>query len=157
MVSSSTSNCIIPIYPSLSSISTASLISQLNPVRSTKGPRSIFTNWATTFSCQTSSLFRPTTIHQVRLIVELSKRQGKGLRASGSGHSPSDLVCTKDFILNLDEMNKIIDVSLSLSLHAWYQRIYHTNGRHIPISLLRSRELSSRGEKNIIIYTSESS
>lgn len=33
------------------------------------------------------------------------------MRASGSGHSPSDLVCTKDYIINLDGMQQILQVS----------------------------------------------
>ncbi|KAK4051506.1 D-arabinono-1,4-lactone oxidase [Microbotryomycetes sp. JL221] len=69
-----------------------------------------FTNWATTFTCTPTNVFEPTTIQQVQAVVEFARRTGQTLRTSGSGHSPSDLVCTDGIVVNLDRMNKIIEV-----------------------------------------------
>lgn len=97
---------------SLAGLSTDRLHALLRPVSSPMGSRgSIFTNWATTYACQTRAIFKPTTVEQVRMVVELARREGRGLRAAGSGHSPSDLVCTRDYIINLDGMQKILEVS----------------------------------------------
>lgn len=91
-------------------LSTPVLTSQLDPIRTSAGPRSVFTNWASTYSSQTTATFRPRSVDEVRLVVELARRQGKELRASGSGHSPSDLVCTDGFVVNLDAVCDVIEV-----------------------------------------------
>ncbi|SCZ94672.1 BZ3500_MvSof-1268-A1-R1_Chr12-3g04036 [Microbotryum saponariae] len=99
---------------SLAHLATSDLIKLVAPIRSLpSSSRSIFTNWATTYSCQTLSLLRPTSVDEVRYVVELARREGVELRASGSGHSPSDLVCTEGYIINLDRLDHVLEVSFS--------------------------------------------
>lgn len=100
-----------PSSPSLSHLSIIDLHAQLAPITYTKGRKAIFTNWASTFSSRTTATFRPRNVQEVRMIVELARREGKELRASGSGHSPSDLVCTDGYILNIDAMDQLLKVS----------------------------------------------
>ncbi|KAK4049968.1 D-arabinono-1,4-lactone oxidase [Microbotryomycetes sp. JL201] len=69
-----------------------------------------FTNWATTFTCRPNSVLQPNTVEDVRLIVEYARRTGQTLRSAGSGHSPSDLVCTDGIVLNLDKLNSVIEI-----------------------------------------------
>ncbi|GAA6015529.1 hypothetical protein JCM10207_008625 [Rhodosporidiobolus poonsookiae] len=69
-----------------------------------------FTNWATTFHSSPSAVFRPTEVDHVRWAVELARREGKELRAAGAGHSPSDIVCTEGFIIDLKGLRRVLDV-----------------------------------------------
>ena len=100
-----------PSSDSLSSTSTASLHEQVNPFSSTTGSRAVFTNWASTFASKTRATFRPTSVADVRRVVELARREGIELRPSGSGHSPSDLVCTEGYVVNLDGLDRVLEVS----------------------------------------------
>lgn len=102
---------------------TLELRKELAPIGSgSSRSKRTFQNWASTFECTTNQIYQPETIEQVQLIVQLARREGKNLRASGSGHSPSDLVCTNDFIINLDKMQNILKVSRSThSVRGWQQ------------------------------------
>ncbi|GJN93721.1 hypothetical protein Rhopal_006778-T1 [Rhodotorula paludigena] len=91
-------------------MSTAELRRSLAPCTILAGSALTFTNWATTFRSQTSAVFRPTTVEQVRWAVELARREGRELRAAGAGHSPSDIVCTGGYLLDLKGLNKVLDV-----------------------------------------------
>lgn len=94
----------------------AQLHAELKPISSGSSKSSrTFTNWASTYQSLTTQIFQPKTIQQVQLIVQLARKEGKNLRVSGSGHSPSDLVCTNDFIINLDKMQKVLRVSSNSS------------------------------------------
>lgn len=95
----------------LSHLSILEIKAQLEPITYTKGRKARFTNWASTFASQTDATFRPRHVGEVRLVVELARREGKELRASGSGHSPSDLVCTDGYIINIDAMDELLEVS----------------------------------------------
>ena len=98
-----------PVFASLASTPLPELLASLAAI--TKHRSSIFTNWAATYRSQTEAIFQPETIQQVRVILELAKRQRKQVRGVGSGHSPSDLVCTNGWGINLDKMQKVINVS----------------------------------------------
>lgn len=100
----------LPIYESLPNYTIEELYEKLKPITLTSGPESIFQNWAKTYKSQTTATFKPNNIEEVRLIIKLSLLTKKELRASGSGHSPSDLVCTNDFVINMDGLNKLLDV-----------------------------------------------
>ncbi|XP_033100042.1 L-gulonolactone oxidase-like isoform X2 [Anneissia japonica] len=43
-------------------------------------------------------------------ILEKAKENDKKIRVSGKGHSPSDIVCTTDYILNLDLFDNVLEV-----------------------------------------------
>jgi L-gulonolactone oxidase len=44
-------------------------------------------------------------------VVELANRKNKRIKVFGSGHSPSDLACTEDFLVNIDGMNRLLAVN----------------------------------------------
>lgn len=74
-------------------------------------PKATFFNWARTFKCHPQKTFIPTTIYECRLITEWARREGKTLRAAGVGHSPSDLACTDEWMIRMDGMKKVLQVS----------------------------------------------
>lgn len=94
----------------LSSLSTQSLHDALAPVI-VPPSRATFTNWANTYVCDPDLIFEPRTVPQCALVFELARRQGKTVRAAGIGHSPSDLVCTHQYMLRTTKLDKIIQVS----------------------------------------------
>jgi L-gulonolactone oxidase len=78
---------------------------------SSSSPKATFFNWARTFKCHPQKTFVPTTIHECRLITEWARREGKTLRAAGVGHSPSDLACTDEWMIRMDGMKEVLEVS----------------------------------------------
>ena len=69
-----------------------------------------FTNWAGTYSCQPELYFEPESIEDVQAVVAEARRQNKHVKVVGCGHSPSDLACTSDYMVNLCRMNKLLEV-----------------------------------------------
>jgi L-gulonolactone oxidase len=70
----------------------------------------VFENCGRTFRCTPSTIFRPETEHQLQLILELARRERQTVRAVGVGHSPSDLACTSGYMIQMNRMDKIIQV-----------------------------------------------
>lgn len=96
----------------LSLLSTQSLYDTLRKVVvPASSPHATFTNWAKTYVCVPLVVFEPWTVHQCALIFELARREGKTVRAAGVGHSPSDLVCTNEYMLRTTKLDKILEVS----------------------------------------------
>ncbi|KAJ7041193.1 D-arabinono-1,4-lactone oxidase-domain-containing protein [Mycena alexandri] len=85
------------------------LVAALEPL--VAPPRTPFHNWARTFSCAPLARFRPTTTHHCRLALELARRDARVLRPVGVGHSPSDIACTRDYMLSMVGMSGLVDVS----------------------------------------------
>jgi L-gulonolactone oxidase len=73
-------------------------------------------NWAKTFSCTPRAVFVPRTVHECRLALELARRDCRVLRPVGIGHSPSDVACTRDYMLNMTSMNAVLEVVPFFSL-----------------------------------------
>lgn len=69
-----------------------------------------FTNWGRTFACTPRALFRPFSTYDCRLALELARRDGRVLRPVGVGHSPSDVACTRDYMLCMTRMNRVLQV-----------------------------------------------
>ncbi|BGP19796.1 hypothetical protein JCM10213_003105 [Rhodosporidiobolus nylandii] len=108
-----------PGSTSLDALSDADLRRLLSPYTTSAGPALTFTNWATTFRSTTQAVFRPTEVEHVRWAVELARREGKELRAAGAGHSPSDIVCTDGYVLDLKGLKRVLDVDgANQTLHA---------------------------------------
>ncbi|KAF7724003.1 hypothetical protein EC973_001463 [Apophysomyces ossiformis] len=111
--------------------------SQLEPALKTIAEENhLFQNWAKTFSCQPELYFTPSTEDEVVKIVRLAKKHEKTIKVCGSGHSPSDLACTRGFLLNLDNLNSLlrvdrkqcmVTVEAGISLHQLH-RILGENG-----------------------------
>ena len=97
--------------PRLSAIPLHTLYTLLEPVTvPAHHPRSTFINWGLTYVCRPLTVFEPQTEYQCELIFELARREGKTVRATGVGHSPSDLACTSGYMLRTEKLNKIIEV-----------------------------------------------
>ena len=71
-----------------------------------------YRNWARSYSSTPKSAFQPTSEEQCVSILQLAALEGQTVRAVGSGHSPSDLPCTKGFMIRMDKLNKLIEVRL---------------------------------------------
>ncbi|GAA5889432.1 hypothetical protein JCM16303_005561 [Sporobolomyces ruberrimus] len=101
----------IPDSTPLADLSVSDLVDRLTPITHLPGTTpSVFTNWATTFRSQTQATFKPRSVDQVRWIVELARREGKELRAAGAGHSPSDIVCTGGYVMDLKGLDRVITI-----------------------------------------------
>lgn len=93
----------------LQSLSIDQLRAVIAPFRDHKAKP--FQNWARSVKCHPQAVYKPETEEQIRHLVELARREGTELRAYGAGHSPSDLVCTDGYLLSLDNMKKVLNVS----------------------------------------------
>lgn len=78
-------------------------------------PRATFHNWARSYESVPITAFQPTTEEQCAAILRLAALEGRVVRAVGSGHSPSDLPCTSDFMVRMDKLNRLIEVRSPLS------------------------------------------
>lgn len=109
------------IPPPPSHISLGGLYQLLQPIivdRSSSA--AVFENCGRTFRCVPSSVFRPENEYQIQLILELAHRERQTVRAIGVGHSPSDLACTSGYMIQMNRLDKIIDVryrQISLSIY----------------------------------------
>jgi L-gulonolactone oxidase len=106
-----------PASEPLDHLSVGDLEQLLDPVTTKSGKALTFRNWATTFRSDATAVFRPTSVQQVRYAVELARRQKRTIRAAGAGHSPSDIVCTGGYILDLKGLDKVIAVRPAQSDH----------------------------------------
>jgi D-arabinono-1,4-lactone oxidase len=68
--------------------------------------------WANTFYSRPEYYFQPTSIPEIQKIVTLARRCRKRLVMVGNGHSPSDLTCSSSWMINLDKLNKVLEVSV---------------------------------------------
>jgi len=99
------------ILPPPSHISLRGLYQLLQPVTVDRSSSAaVFENCGRTFRCTPSSIFRPETEYQIQLILELARRERKTVRAVGVGHSPSDLACTAGYMIQMNRLDKIIEV-----------------------------------------------
>lgn len=64
--------------------------------------------WAGTFLCKPQAIFQPTEEEEIRELINQARVNGKTIMTVGSGHSPSDLTMTNEWLCNLDKFNKIL-------------------------------------------------
>ncbi|TPX35928.1 hypothetical protein SmJEL517_g01749 [Synchytrium microbalum] len=76
-------------------------------------PQHHFTNWSRTYSCDASHFINAHNEDDVTKAIELARSIRKPLRVVGSGHSPSDIVCTDGVLLSLDHMKSVVKVDKS--------------------------------------------
>ncbi|KAF9529067.1 gulonolactone oxidase Lgo1 [Crepidotus variabilis] len=96
----------------LSEIPLQNLYNLLEPItvpRNSPGAR--FTNWGLSYTCLPAAIFEPENEFQCELVLELAKREGKTVRAVGVGHSPSDLACTKEYMIRMTKLNRVLEVN----------------------------------------------
>ncbi|CAN3374661.1 hypothetical protein DIURU_000057 [Diutina rugosa] len=71
----------------------------------------IHSTWAGTYRCRPQAYFQPRTLEEIRTLVNEARRQGKTIMTVGSGHSPSDLTMTNEWMCNLDKFNKLVSTT----------------------------------------------
>ncbi|KAJ9062858.1 D-arabinono-1,4-lactone oxidase [Entomophthora muscae] len=69
-----------------------------------------FTNWSRTFTCFPLRSFYPASRSQVKRIIEIARSSNRKIRVVGGGLSPSDLVCSQDYLVYTDRLDKILEV-----------------------------------------------
>ena len=94
---------------SASEITLEHLYSLLTPI-TVPHHKARFTNWGRTYTCVPARLFEPENVLQCELILELARRERMTVRAVGVGHSPSDLACTREFMIRMTKLNKVLEV-----------------------------------------------
>ncbi|KAK1925844.1 putative D-arabinono-1,4-lactone oxidase [Papiliotrema laurentii] len=105
----------------LSQVQIEQLRSALEPISVPSRSRlATFSNWAETFHCRPERVFQPTTVLQCRQILELARREGARVHPVGVGHSPSDLACTKGWLMRMQGLTGLIEVNHEKSSAAFY-------------------------------------
>jgi D-arabinono-1,4-lactone oxidase len=66
--------------------------------------------WARTFHSSPELYIQPQSIDEVEKLVNLARRCRRRIATVGCGHSPSDLVCTSSWLVNLDNFNRILSI-----------------------------------------------
>jgi L-gulono-1,4-lactone dehydrogenase len=67
-------------------------------------------NWAGDERCSPAAVLRPASIEELSGALERAQREGRRVRAVGSGHSFSDIACSDGLALAMDRMNSVLDV-----------------------------------------------
>ena len=87
-------------------------LSQLDPTVPFRASTEHFHHtWAKTFFSRPELYIQPQSLAEVQKLVTLARRCRRRLVVVGSGHSPSDLTCTSAWLVNLDGLNRVLDVS----------------------------------------------
>ncbi|KAG8959631.1 D-arabinono-1,4-lactone oxidase [Tulasnella sp. 419] len=85
----------------------------VNPIRLPSNHHGAsFSNWAKTFHCTPSNVFLPQSSNQLPYIFDLARREHTTVRATGAGHSPSDIACTNGFMIRTDNLNRVIHIDV---------------------------------------------
>uniref|UniRef100_A0A8V0YBQ3 L-gulonolactone oxidase n=1 Tax=Gallus gallus TaxID=9031 RepID=A0A8V0YBQ3_CHICK len=69
-----------------------------------------FQNWAKTYGSSPELYFQPTSVEEIREILDMARQRNKRVKVVGGGHSPSDIACTDDFMIQMGKMNKVLKV-----------------------------------------------
>ncbi|KAK6461198.1 D-arabinono-1,4-lactone oxidase [Scheffersomyces coipomensis] len=65
--------------------------------------------WAGTFYCQPQAIFQPTNLDEIKELINQARINRKTIMTVGSGHSPSDLTMTNEWLCNLDKFNHVLN------------------------------------------------
>jgi len=68
----------------------------------------VFHNWAETITCKPANFCQPSTELEVQNVVKEALATGKRVRTVGGGHSWAPLVLTRDILVNLDRLSRVI-------------------------------------------------
>lgn len=71
-----------------------------------------FENWAKTYGCDPELYFEPTNESEVRQVLHLAKLNKKSVKVIGNHHSPSDIACTRDYMVSLKHLNQVLEVNV---------------------------------------------
>ena len=67
--------------------------------------------WARTFHCYPEKYLQPQSLPELKKIVKLAQKYRRRIVTVGCGHSPSDLTCTSQWMVNLDHYDLITDLN----------------------------------------------
>ena len=67
--------------------------------------------WARTFHSYPELYIQPRTTEELRKTVDLARRCRRRISLVGCAHSPSDLTCTSSWLVNIDHLDKILDIN----------------------------------------------
>ena len=76
-----------------------------------------FRNWAGIYSAKPKLFFQPTSQEEIIEIVQNARELGRTIVTVGAGHSPNNMCITSDWLLNLDNMNKVYELIERPELH----------------------------------------
>ena len=79
------------------------------PFRFTRGHR--HHTWANTFHSRPEKYFQPRSTAELQKIIKLARKCRRRVVVVGCGHSPSDLTCTSQWMINLDYYDRVTDVN----------------------------------------------
>lgn len=77
-------------------------------VRSFLSTKVIHKTWAGTFWCRPLAIFQPSTVEEIQELINQARLNNKTIMTVGSGHSPSDLTMTNEWLCNLDKFDKVL-------------------------------------------------
>lgn len=69
-----------------------------------------FKNWAGIYSARPQLYFQPSSIEEVVKVVNAARRLKKTIVTVGSGHSPSDMCVTDEWLMNLDKLAEVRNI-----------------------------------------------
>ncbi|EDO14636.1 hypothetical protein Kpol_309p4 [Vanderwaltozyma polyspora DSM 70294] len=77
----------------------------------------VFKNWAGIYSCKPQLYFQPYDVDEVVQIVNDARSQKKTVVTVGSGHSPSNMCITDEWLMNLDNINEVLKFEENIEQH----------------------------------------
>lgn len=72
--------------------------------------------WARTYHSHPDLYIQPHTIEELQKVVKLARRCQRRIALTGCGHSPSDLTCTSSWLVNIDRLEKVLDVDMGTNI-----------------------------------------
>lgn len=78
-------------------------------LRSFRSTKLVHKTWAGTFFCHPQAIFQPTTVAQIQELIVQAGANRRTVMTVGSGHSPSDLTMTNEWLCNLDKFDAVLD------------------------------------------------
>ncbi|KAJ1964501.1 D-arabinono-1,4-lactone oxidase [Dispira parvispora] len=74
----------------------------------------VYSNWAKTFTCRPEVYHEPKTEEDIVGIIRQARQEKRTVKVFGAGHSPSDLPCCEGYMLNMDKMNRVLEVDTEM-------------------------------------------
>ncbi|KAK9472104.1 D-arabinono-1,4-lactone oxidase-domain-containing protein [Dipodascopsis tothii] len=71
----------------------------------------LHSTWALTFWCRPECYSQPESVEQLQAVVRAAHAARKTITVVGSGHSPSDLTMTNDWVVNLDRFRQVLSTA----------------------------------------------
>ncbi|MEX0940757.1 MAG: FAD-binding protein [Candidatus Babeliales bacterium] len=67
-----------------------------------------WTNWAGNLTCNPQQIIKPRNLEHLKEIIKKAAVEKKTIRAIGTGHSWTDILCTDGYLLNTDHLNRVL-------------------------------------------------